>query len=999
MKNLLSIIMLSLSISANATKYYVATNGNNNNAGTIGQPWLTWEKGMTSAQPGDTVYFRGGVYPSTTLDGEGIWAEGGTEALGVYYLAYPGETPILDGSNVVNPSLGVNFGIRVQGVQNIHFKGLTIRNLRERFVDVITQGITAEDVGNASFTDMTFHDIGGIGIGVYDYYDTIWITNCDAYNVCDSLSWWPGQNGVAFQCNNYAHLYGSRVYSSVIIYEGCRAWQYSDNGFAGGGGGYIEYKNCWAFDGGMLYGEGCGFKLRASIRTDQETIIPIQRKLLHCIGAMNGHYGFSDNNRGYTRQNSQYLNCTAYHNGYKECGPDDIGPMGWGWMNYNFYGDVNGPNWITANSISYDNEQHSIDSENGENYYFVAEDQSVEWPESHNSWNSETAVVVNDADFISVDWTEMLRARKADNSLPDIDFMKLRPTSDMIDAGLDTLNIPFNGTAPDLGWFESGTFEASAPSVSITQISSITDSSATAHGTVSYDGGELVTSRGFCWSESINPTLSDTKVVVGGGTGAYTGSLSDLEPETTYYVRAFAINSVDTSFSSNIYFNTTATFIPPTHYGSRIILADGNFQKSGRDKILIYPPDEVEEEEVVLITSINIAGQGGATTISVDDGTLQMYADVSPNSATDTSIVWSKVDRTGTGTISTSGLLTASTDGIVTVRADAADASAVYDTIQITLSNQNPPPIGSQIIADHTIVDDYDIIPAAYMAEVKKMSIYFSGRSHSSAYRTGLTLLETAEPAYAVNVGIGEPYTDQYLRSNDNPSGYVYTDVWFSWYAYPVGDRPIDSAWVTGLIQSYSDNSRPYSVIGYSWCWDIVSGNPSPDWDEEYGFRWWGYAVGVPGGNDDLPMGLDAGDKVYTGNDVSMDTYLAAIEYYRDYCETNNIDTKVIYTTGPVQASDPPENAYQAQVKMDYIRDWVKEDPTRILFDWADILSYDNNGNQSTGTYDGNTYQYMTPTNVGTGTIGHISETGAIRLAKAQWWMLARIAGWDGQPE
>jgi hypothetical protein len=28
--------------------------------------------------------------------------------------------------------------------------------------------------------------------------------------------------------------------------------------------------------------------------------------------------------------------------------------------------------------------------------------------------------------------------------------------------------------------------------------------------------------------------------------------------------------------------------------------------------------------------------------------------------------------------------------------------------------------------------------------------------------------------------------------------------------------------------------------------------------------------------------------------------------------------------------------------------------------------------------------------------IGHIGEVGAIRLAKAQWWMLARIAGWDG---
>ena len=174
----------------------------------------------------------------------------------------------------------------------------------------------------------------------------------------------------------------------------------------------------------------------------------------------------------------------------------------------------------------------------------------------------------------------------------------------------------------------------------------------------------------------------------------------------------------------------------------------------------------------------------------------------------------------------------------------------------------------------------------------------------------------------------------------------------------------------------------------------FISGFPS-EWDPEYNFHWWGYATGTPD-NDDYAIGLNSGDKIYTNNDVSIDTYLSAMEYYRNYVNTHGINTEIIYTTGPVQASNPAENSYQAQVKMDYIREFVKEDPTRILFDWADILAYDNNGAQSTGTYNGHTYQYMTPTNVGDGSIGHISPTGAIRLAKAQWWMLARIAGWDG---
>ena len=61
-----------------------------------------------------------------------------------------------------------------------------------------------------------------------------------------------------------------------------------------------------------------------------------------------------------------------------------------------------------------------------------------------------------------------------------------------------------------------------------------------------------------------------------------------------------------------------------------------------------------------------------------------------------------------------------------------------------------------------------------------------------------------------------------------------------------------------------------------------------------------------------------------------------------------------------------------------------------------DILCYDDDGKQTTTTWDGHTYQKITPTNLGDASIGHIGSTGAIRLAKAVWWTLARIAGWDG---
>ena len=63
-------------------------------------------------------------------------------------------------------------------------------------------------------------------------------------------------------------------------------------------------------------------------------------------------------------------------------------------------------------------------------------------------------VTVTDADFVSLDWTEMTRARKSDGSLPDINFLKLAPGSDLIDAGIN-VGLPYYGNAPDIGYCEN----------------------------------------------------------------------------------------------------------------------------------------------------------------------------------------------------------------------------------------------------------------------------------------------------------------------------------------------------------------------------------------------------------------------------------------------------------------------------------------------------------------------------------------------------------------
>ncbi|HET9571019.1 MAG TPA: fibrobacter succinogenes major paralogous domain-containing protein [Bacteroidales bacterium] len=84
-----------------------------------------------------------------------------------------------------------------------------------------------------------------------------------------------------------------------------------------------------------------------------------------------------------------------------------------------------------------------------------------------------------------------------------------------------------------------------------------TSTSATLGGNISNDGGAPVTERGVCWSTSINPTISlSTKTVNGSGAGSFTSFLTGLQSGTTYYVRAYATNSVGTTYGDEKSFST-----------------------------------------------------------------------------------------------------------------------------------------------------------------------------------------------------------------------------------------------------------------------------------------------------------------------------------------------------------------------------------------------------------------------------------------------------------
>jgi uncharacterized protein (TIGR02145 family) len=94
------------------------------------------------------------------------------------------------------------------------------------------------------------------------------------------------------------------------------------------------------------------------------------------------------------------------------------------------------------------------------------------------------------------------------------------------------------------------------PTLTTTSISNITAISASSGGNISDDGGSVITERGVCWSTNQNPTIIANKTIDGASIGEFTSNLIDLAVNTTYYICAYATNSIGTIYGNEISFTT-----------------------------------------------------------------------------------------------------------------------------------------------------------------------------------------------------------------------------------------------------------------------------------------------------------------------------------------------------------------------------------------------------------------------------------------------------------
>jgi uncharacterized protein (TIGR02145 family) len=128
------------------------------------------------------------------------------------------------------------------------------------------------------------------------------------------------------------------------------------------------------------------------------------------------------------------------------------------------------------------------------------------------------------------------------------------------------------------------------PQVNTTSVTNVTPSNALVTGEVISDGGDQNTTRGFCYSTISNPTVSNDTTMNGTGLGVYSDTLLNLTPSTAYYVRAYATNSVGTSYGNEVSFTTDSIRIGSNYAGGIVFYIDS----TGQHGLVCAPVNQVD---------------------------------------------------------------------------------------------------------------------------------------------------------------------------------------------------------------------------------------------------------------------------------------------------------------------------------------------------------------------------------------------------------------------
>ena len=103
--------------------------------------------------------------------------------------------------------------------------------------------------------------------------------------------------------------------------------------------------------------------------------------------------------------------------------------------------------------------------------------------------------------------------------------------------------------------------QLSAPIITTSPVTAINRNSALSGGIITSDGGDSIIQRGVCWDTLHNPIRTNSHTSDGVGIGTFVSSLTGLLPTTTYYIRAYAVNSVGTAYGNEFSFTTSISIV------------------------------------------------------------------------------------------------------------------------------------------------------------------------------------------------------------------------------------------------------------------------------------------------------------------------------------------------------------------------------------------------------------------------------------------------------
>ncbi|MFI5886977.1 right-handed parallel beta-helix repeat-containing protein [Streptomyces sp. NPDC051554] len=413
---------------AAATTYYVSPTGSDSAAGTKSAPWATMAHAQDIAKAGDTVYFRGGTYAYTHANSDCssqtakvdaiTLSKSGSSGSPIRYWAYPGEKPVFDFS-------GVSDDCRIKGfdvtASYVHLKGLGVTGVpQNNDLNHESWGIYVAGSDN-TFEQLDLHDNMGPGLFIQKGGGNL-VLNSDSHDNYDPYS----SSGAGSNADGFgAHI--AAGYSGNM-FQGCRSWWNSDDGFdLINAKSSVTIDHSWSWRNGYVpetttaSGNGAGFKA-GGYGGDYETG-GAKHTVRFSVAFANRSAGFYTNHHTVA---NDYFNNTSYgnHPDFNMLGVDSNGDaVGLGKLRNN----VAYTGTLTSNMSGTDS--------------------------AYNSWN--LGITLSDGQFQSVSTSGWDAARLSDGSLPVLTKLRPAANSDLIDAGTD-VGLPYNGSAPDLGAFETG---------------------------------------------------------------------------------------------------------------------------------------------------------------------------------------------------------------------------------------------------------------------------------------------------------------------------------------------------------------------------------------------------------------------------------------------------------------------------------------------------------------------------------------------------------------